>query len=559
MEPAALRRARTIRDWAPCAPRFVHAEIKGILKQSKLPAQDRSRLEGWLVDLHFGEPGTWFCRFPALAGADAPSRLEGGLLCIVATDPGIHPPRGSESAAKVLEGAGVAHGPDLHLVGLPTQGGLKVVGESAAGAIWLAHRARSTSRPVPPNIVVSAALAPGPDGEPRLVAVAGGTEKARVVARELPEARLFLCGEAEGNNVVVLPEGAPVRELERLIWGSGAVMDRSELLRTAGLAKRAFDDHDYATAAVRYRSVAEAAGKGDEELGHEACLRLAALEIHEGRSNAAEGWLKRLEVLEDQLPRSKRGVYAVERLGTLAGQAIDGFRPAQARAFLETDVARRAASDASDTWKQIQIRGAWRRLHLLSGSAEEARHEQGRLLEATEGDALEGPRALLDLGFVETRCGDLHAARRALLGARDGIQAMPPIYALQSRAFLTWHVARFAKRGGDLAGLDDLLGEGALRLLLAEPQLQAAGRWRLQALRATSDAEIDSLAEGLTSFQRWYLGVFLLESPETMGCAWKLLASSPLDLAGVPPLAQAREALREGQLNPAAFLTHAAY
>jgi hypothetical protein len=559
MEQAAVRRARSLRAWATCAPRFVRREIDGILRCADLTARDRARIESWLVGLELGEPGTWVSRFPALAGADAPARLEGGLLSIVATDPGVLPPRGASSATSVLDLGAVGPVVDVHVLGLPAHDGVLVVGRSGGAAAWLAQRSRATGRIVPKDVVVSAELVPGPDGEPCLAAVAGGGAKARVVARELPGARLLLCGDPEGEEVVPLTVGARVRELERLVWGDAAIVDRDELRRIGALARSAFDAHDYATAESRYREVASASESEDVELHHEACLRLAAVAIHQGLPGDSDGWLRRADELERVLPRSKRGVYVVERLGTLAGRAIDGFRPQEARKLLETSPARHAAADAADIWKQIQVRGAWRRLHLLEGAPREAREEQRALVEITADDPVECPRVLLDLGFVETRCGDLPAARGAFLAAHQAIAGMPPVYALQSRAFLAWHLARFARRGGDLAGLGDLLSARGLDELLGDVRLQTAGRWRVKVVRAATNECLEALAAELTPFQRWCLGVFLLDLPATMDLAGRLLATADVDLSGMPVLERAREELRAGRLDPAVFVTHGAY
>lgn len=560
MEQAALRRARRIREWATCAPTFVSREMEGILRCADLPARDRARIEAWLVGLELGEPGTWVCRFPALVGPDAPARLEGGLLSIVATDPGVLPPRGASSVTGVLDIGMLGAAADLHILGLPAREAVLVLGESGGAAAWLAHRARATGRIIPRDIVVSAALVPGPDGEPCLGAVAGGGAKARVVARELPGARLLLCGDSEGADVVAVPVGARVRELERLVWGSAATMDRTELTRIGALARSAFDAHDYATAAPRYREVASSASKDDVELHHEACLRLAAVAVHQGMPRDADAWLHRADDLEQALPRSKRGVYVVERLSTLAGRAIDGFRPRVARDLLETGHARHAATDATDTWKQLQVRGARRRLHLLTGAPLDARAEQRALLDVSADDPVECPRVLVDLGFVEMRCGDLPAAREAFLAARGAIAGMPLIYAVQSRAFLAWHVARYARRGGDLNGLADVVDPQALDALLGDPRLQAAGSWRVEAVRAaTSEALLSALAARLTDFQRWYLGAFLLEVPAAVDLAGRLLATTDIDLSGMPVLQSARDELRAGRLDPAVFLAHAAY
>lgn len=559
MEHAALRRARRLRAWVSCAPRFVHRELQAILRHAALPGQARARLETWLFDTELGEPSTWFCRFPALAGADAPARLEGGLLAVVATDVGVQAPRGSAPAAGVLDLSALGSIPDLHVVGLPALDSVLVAGPSGRAAAWLTTRARATGRVVPNDIVVSANLEPGPDGEPRLGAVSGGGAKARVVARELPGARLLLCGDAEGEDVVPLPVGARVRELERLVWGDTTIVDRTELIRVAALAKTSFDSHDYATAAVRYGEVWRSANSTDAELCCEASLRLAAVAVHQGRPDEAEGWLQRAEAHEQALPRSKRGTYAIERIGTLAGQAIDSFRPQVARRLLESELARRAVENPGDSWKQIQVLGAWRRLHLLCGEPAAALKVQHNLLDATSDDPLERPRALLDLGFVQTRCGDLAAAREAFRAGREAVTSMPEIYGLQSRAFLVWHLTRYARRGGDMQDFREVVERSTLDALLANPKLQAAARWRVEAVRTSEPETLHALAARLTDFQRWVLGVFLLESQNTHEVASSVLAAVDVDLSGMPALESAREELRSGRLDPEMFLGLAAY
>lgn len=557
MDPTALRRARVLRAWATCAPRFVRGELEGILRCAALSEANRQRLEHLLVDLELGDPGTWFCRFPALAGPSAPEGMEGGLLSVVATDAGVLPPRGARAAKDTLEAGGVARAGNLHVAGLPNVDATLVVGRSGAAAEWLADRARATGRKVPPDVVVSASLEAGTDGEPRLAVVAGGGAKARVVATELPGARLFLCGDPEGEEVVSLPAGARVRELERLVWGDTALVDRAELQRMAAVADDAFRAHAYATAASRYHQLLTLAGDLDGELRYEACIRLAAVAVHEGRGPEAEAWYRRAD--EVPIPETRRK-FRVERLTGLAGAAIDAFRPAAARSFLEDRRAQRALDDPDELWERIQALGAWRRLHLLEGQPEEARAVQRSLVAAA--DEIERPRALLDLGFVELRCGDLAAATQALVAARAAIPRMAPVYRVQSEAFLTWHVARLARAGGPVESLHDLLLEDALDTLLSEPHLQEAGRWRLRAVRASLSGDVASLsalAGDLLPFQRWYLGIFLLGSPGNRDIAAQILAPNDIDLSGIPDLAAARSDLRAGRLDPEPFLCRAAY
>ncbi len=560
--PAAVRRARALRAWATCAPHFVRDELEGILRYAALSGPDCAALDALLSGLDLGDPGGWSCRFPALAGAGAPEALVGGVLALVATDPGVPAPRGARPATTVLERSAVFGGGGQYVLGMPDVEDVLVVGSSSAAASWLADRARATGRRVPPDVVVSASLVAGPDGEPRLAPVHGVAAKARVVLRELPGARLYFCGEAPaaqdaGAHLVSVPVGAPVRELERLIWGNTASKDRNELRRIAAVADEAFRSHDYATAGSRYRELLELADADCAELCYEAKLRLASVAVHRGCGAEADAWYAAADAVA--VPESRRGLQ-IERLTGLAGAAIDAFRPTIARSFLENRRVKRAASDGDELWERIQALGAWRRLHLLEGSPEEAHTVQRELVEVA--DAVERPRALLDLGFVAVRCGDLGAATEALAAARGVIVGLAPVYRVQSEAFLAWHVARLVCAAGPVPGLDDLLDADALEARLAEAHLQDAGRWRLEAILAAGRSDLDALsalAVRLSPFQAWYLGVFLLERPGTSVFATECLASSRVDLSEMPHLARAREALCGGGRDTAPFLRYAAY
>jgi hypothetical protein len=389
--------------------------------------------------------------------------------------------------------------------------------------------------------------------------VSGGRLKARIVAREAPGARLLLCGDPEGEPAELLPANASVRDLERAVWGSVAVADPERLAAVIKAAGDAFKRHDYATARASYEVVADAEGGGDPEQLFEACLRLAAIEVHSGRAPAAADWYERANMVE--VPRVWKAAYLIERVAGLAGQAIDAFRPEAARAFLGSPEACRAVEPAHpNDWERMQVLGAWRRLHLLDGSPAQARDVQLALLQLT--DAGERHRALLDLGLVELRHGDLDAAARALFAARREIEGLPSVYGVQSTAFLAWHVGRLVARGGNATGLDDLLDATALDPLIEHPRLQDAGRWRLRAVRAAlarDESTLSSLASELSVFQGWYLGVFLLESPATQDIGLRILAESHLDLSGMPVLLCGRQELRAGRPDPAVFLARAAY
>jgi len=221
--------------------------------------------------------------------------------------------------------------------------------------------------------------------------------------------------------------------------------------------------------------------------------------------------------------------------------------------------AKRAAEpEHADPWERVQVLGAWRRLHLLEGAPPAARAAQVELCGVE--DEVERPRALIDLAWTEVRCGELGEARRALLEARWRLQAVPEMYRLQTRAFLTWHVGRLAARGGSTEALDDLLDDDAVGALLAQGTLQAAPRWRLEALRAVRSGRLEDigpLAARCTSFQRWHLGVFLLECEGAVELAARTLREAGVDLAGMPALADARERLVRGRDEGAARVLQA--
>ena len=538
--------------WAPCAPVFVTGALAGILSRPGLLEDTRRRIESLRAGLVGTTSSSWSCRFPVLAGPGAQAGVAGGVLTVTACDPGVHPPRGSLPLDKALDCAQLRDilGADLSgmfVTGLPGSQEAVVLGRSGTAAAWLAHRSRQTGRRVADGVVVSADLVAGPGG-PRLAPIDGGDAKAAVVARECPGARLLLCGpHMAASNVVDFTSGAAVTDLEHVIWGNGATTDRAELCGIAAVARSAFDDHDYAGAAPRYQSVVAMSRMQDGELLLEACLRLAAIAVHQGRPHEAAAWFARAD--EVQMPGAKKGRYAVERLGALAGMYIDRFEPGSARRLLELAAAKRAAeADHGDPWERIQMLGAWRRLHLLEGAPEAARGVQTELCGVD--DEVERPRALIDLSWTEIRCGELGAARRSLLAARGRLLAVPEMYRLQTRAFLAWHVGRLAARGGRVDGLADLLDDDAIGGLLAEPTLQAAPRWRLEALRAVRAGtieEIGAIAARCTPFQRWHLGVFLLECSGLFEVAVGTLRQAGVDLTGMPILAGALERLELGR------------
>jgi hypothetical protein len=425
-------------------------------------------------------------------------------------------------------------GADVHVTGMPGVDDALVLGRSGSAAAWLAARALSTGRPIPEAILVSANVVTGPDGEPLVAPIDGADDKLAVVRREWPNARLIVCTTDAAPGVERLEPGTAAGELERRVWGRAARADRVEASRLAAAARDCFLQHDYTAAASLYRELSNIAD--DDELCLEACLRLAAIEVHRGQTTTASEWFDRADAVP--VPPTRKGPYVIERLAGMAGQAIDAFQPAQVREFLASKHAARAMEeDHPHPWERIQILGAWRRLYLLEGEPERAREAQHALLSSA--DEPERPRAFLDLAFTELRCGDFDAAAEALRAARVTLSSQATTYQLQSTAFLAWYAARLARRSGLSHGFDEVLAPAALDRLLAE--LQPAARWRIEAVRASDDVDaLARLADRVTPFQRWYLGVFLLEVPETRDLARSILSTAAVDLSEMPELANAR-------------------
>ena len=86
--------------------------------------------------------------------------------------------------------------------------------------------------------------------------------------------------------------------------------------------------------------------------------------------------------------------------------------------------------------------------------------------------------------------------------------------------------------------------------LLGDPSLQDAPRWRIEALLAVQagDGEtLRALARRCTPFQRWYLGVFLVEVERARPIGLACLASSEVDLSAMPALQVLQARIRDGQ------------
>lgn len=539
--------------WATCAPVSVAEGLEQLRLRPGLTADGRAHIAGYLRGLRpLATAADWCCRFPVVAEQPDKHGFKGGILAVTAVDSTVLPPAGATPISDALDiGPLRAVAPlasvGLFVGGIPSVANAVIVGRSGTAAAWLAARARQTGRSIPEDVVVSADLVPGPGGEPCLAEVADCDRKADVVAKELPGCRLLVCGvHTPAAHVTGFAAGTPVGALERAIWGPVGHLDRTELSRVATFAKQAFDQHDYALAEDRYRSLLGLLGPTDRELRFEATLRLGAIAVHRGRPQDAMSWFDAADAVP--LPNDRKSDYIVERLASMAGMFIDAFDPEGARALLESRHARHAADpDGGRAWDRIQLLGSWRRLHLLEGDAEAARRVQTELLALAQGDQL--PRALLDMAWTCIRCGDLETARDALRQGRMAIEETAGVYRVQSLAFLTWYVGRLVVRGGDVGGLDDLLALPSLDAVLADTSLQAAGRWRLAALRAVlarSTSELASVINDGEDFQRWQVGAFLLEVDWARDLGRLAHASATVDLSRSPALSDAVARLAGG-------------
>ena len=539
--------------WATCAPVAVADRLAQLTGRRGLTADCRGQIEGYRLGLRSLAPvADWCCRFPVAAEHPEKHGFTGGVLMVTAVDDTVLQPSGATPIIEALDVSSLCAVAPVGTVGLsvggiPTGANAVVIGRSGTAACWLAARAREIGRSIPQNVVVSADLVPGPGGEPRLAIVGDCDEKARVVATELPGCRLLICGvHTPAAHVTAFPAGTPVGVLERAIWGPVGHLDRAELGRVATFAKSAFDVQDYARAEHRYQSLLELLGPADRELRFEATLRLGAIAVHRGRPEDAKRWFDEADAVP--LSNDRKSDYLVERLASMAGMFIDAFDPGGARSLLESKHAKHAADpDCGRAWDRIQLLGSWRRLHLLEGDAIAAMRVQRELVALAEGDQL--PRALLDLGWSCIRCGELSTASEALLQARVAIAETGGVYRVQSIAFLTWYAGRLAFRGGDVTGLDDSIALPHIDAVLADPSLQAAGRWRLSALRAAlnrSDTELMTLVNACTEFQKWQVGAFLLELDWVQELGRHCLASARVDLSRAPALADAASRLASG-------------
>lgn len=568
MTPAALRRAEALMLWAPCAPRFVGEALAGIVARPSLGADVRAALEAWRSGLEATGTSEGWCLFPAVADG-GPAGLLGGLCGVTAVDLGMPPPPGAEAL--------VAAAPDVaaHPVVGSRAGGAWVRGRpptaagpvrdrSATAAVWLALRARDRGLALPDGLVVSADLQPGPNGEPRLGAVRDGFRKAAIVARERPGARLLLClepGEDLPAGAEALPVGAPVTELERRVWGEAVGRDRADVQRALRSGQEAFAAHDYRLADTYFEEVLRVAGAEEGPARFEAALRRAAIATYTGEVQRAETWFRVASTVS--LPQTAAARLVVDRLVSLVDIHLDAFEPRSTRRLLGERLARHVLSDDHpDALERVQLLGAWRRLHLLEGNLDAALDVQRRVVAIADG--AERPRALLDLAWVQMRRGALDDAVRNLVDARHTLERAEPIYRLQTVGFLTWYTARLELAGRSEPALADLLDPRAIDALLAAPALQAPPRWRLRAVRAARSGDAAAVAEHVaacTPFQRWHTGVYLLDVPDGEPFGREALVGAAVNLAEMPPLAEARARLARGPDRQAAAVVgrHTAY
>jgi hypothetical protein len=575
---AVLRRVQALEAWGALAPRAVHDALEVLLRRPALSTAERSAIQTRLQEYARPRARHGGCLFPVLA--QGPGSIGGGLLTVLAQPADRLAAPGAERAAGVFADAAAAlldrarDGAPLHLHIHGRPHAAAILGRSATAAAWLAIRAIRTGRAVPPDIVVSADLFEGPAG-PCLAAIDGAAEKARHIARECPGVRFFVCSDARvpdtaGITIVELPPGMSASILEEHVFGGAPPADRDALLHATEAARQAFADHHYASAGIGYAAVFEALAatpaQGEKLWSFEAALRLAAIAVHQGRHELAAAWFDRAEKLG--LPATLAGPYRAERLASVAGMYIDAFRPADARAILDSGPAAHAAAASNpDAWARLQLLGSRRRLLLLDGAPDAARVVQEEILPLAEGP--ERGRALLDLALVALKQGDGETAARALHAAEGALAEAPPNQALQGRAFLAWYAGRLALAGH--AGVAArLAAPDTIAALLADPALQSAPRWRLEALQAAcalpaeaGHAALRALAAGCSPFQRWYLAVFLLEFAAARDAdggggllralAAPLLADDPPDLAHMPALANARDrvvaAVRAGRCD----------
>jgi len=565
-----------LETWAVLAPGAASVEAGRLLRtRHGLTPRRRKRLSALqaLGQRPVPAPEHAAVDFPVVASGAAPAWLGGAVLRAVAVPAGQAAPAGAEPLVRALrDGAALKARLDA-LCPLPgvtdyiSPGrdwlggrleGLTLEGASCLGALALA-RLSAPRGLAPPCVLLSAALAEGPDARPVLRPVSGGEGKLRAALAERPGVPVYLCADGDpaplpGTSLHLLLPGTPLALLaDRLLPPAPAPV--ALVLGKLRAADGLFSMQRYAECQRLYREVLEGLQRlpravrppQAEAWRTQARLRLAAVELHAGRTAAA----RRLYRGEATRAPGISPFLRVEALTHQAGVWVDGFAPGEALQLV-APVARawerrlgRARAHASDEQRfaMLQLLGVLRRAHLLAGDARRALAVQDRLLGWSP--RAQWARSRCDRAELLRRLGRPSEALRELSRARAALPWVFDLERAQVEGFMTYTegLIRLERARPGMAASEVEAKAGAL------PESMAA-RWRLEQLATllrlrageadAAGALVEACRRERSPLRQWLRGLGLLRAcrlhPVAEAAPWKEAAATfERGLEGVRP------------------------
>ncbi len=516
-------RLEELERYAPLAPAAAAAEagrLRALVRsrRSVTPRQAarlRVLVRGGTAEA--GRPLHPAVDFPVALEGAAPAWLSGAVMRAFAVAPGQGVPPGAEPLATRFrdgpalesrldalvppDGVRCFVAPARAVLG-PGVAALPLEGDSCLAACALARLASQRGvQPAP--AVVSASLGAGPGGEPVLRAVGHLEAKLAAAARERPAVPAYLCAE-EPPAISGLPAprallpGTPLQLLaERLLPAAGAAP--AALLARLREADTHFALQRYAECRPLYAEVLRAlaalprasAPPQAATWRTQAQLRLAAVELHAGRTAAA----RRLFSQARSRARGMPPLIRAEAVAHVAGVLVDGFAPREAlavvvpllRAWRRKLGQRRASASTEERFALLALLGVMRRAHLLAGRPDRALTVQEELL--AWAPPAQRARSLCDQAEVLRRLGRTTEARRALARARKACAPLFDVERDHVEGFIAW-VEGLLRLGASHPRLEPAPLEA--RAALLPPGI--AARFRLEQL-----AELCRLAAGEAS------------------------------------------------------------
>jgi tetratricopeptide (TPR) repeat protein len=502
---------------APAAAAVEAARLRSLFRTGRgLTPRHAARLRALVraARAEAGRPLHPAVDFPVALEGAGPAWLRGAVMRAFAVGPGQGAPPGAEPlATRFRDGAALEARLDAlvpadgvrcfvgpaRAVLAPAVAALPLEGDSCLAACALSRLAAQRGV-LPAAAVVSASLSAGPGGAPVLRPVGHGEPKLAAAACERPSVPVYLCtGEPPSVSGVptpraLLPGTALELLAERLLPAAGAAL--AAVLARLREADTHFALQRYAECRPLYAEVLRALASLPKRASPpqvatwrtQAQLRLAAVELHAGRTTAARRLFSRARARAPGMPPLLRA----EAVAHVAGVLVDGFAPREAlavvgpvlRAWRRRVGHRRASSSTEERFALLSLLGVMRRAHLLEGRPDRALAVQEELL--AWAPPAQRARSLCDLAEVLRRLGRTAEARRALARARHACAPLFDVERAHVEGFIAW--------------VDGLLQLEAARPRLAPGPLEAraaalppglAARWRLEQL-----AELGRLAAG---------------------------------------------------------------